>query len=448
MVRARASAGVLVAALAAGLMDAATVGAPTRSAPRALVAEYDGIIHPVAAEYIADAIARADDHGATLTLLVLRTPGGLLESTRDIVSRILAARAPVVVFVGPTGARAASAGFLIVLAADVAVLAPGTHIGAAHPVAAAGGGATSETLEKKAVSDAAAYARSLAATRGRNEPLAAEAVTESRSFTHREALDASPPLADFSAQDVEGVLRALDGRTVRRPDGSQVELRTQGTAVERVEMTRRQRFLSALAHPQIALLLLSLGMLGLTVELWNPGSIVPGVAGGVCLLLAFFAFQVLPLDVVGLLLVGLGMALLLLELKVPSFGVLGIGGAVSLFMGAVMLTDEIPGVDVGYDVIVAVVGALAVVMLFLGRLALASQRRAPVTGADGLVGEVGTTLGALAAGATGQIRVHGEIWRAVSPTAVAPGQRVVVTGVHGLTLSVEPAASTPEGASP
>lgn len=320
MVRARASAGVLVAALAAGLMDAAAVGAQPRFAPRALVAEYDGIIHPVAAEYIVDAIARADDQGATLTLLVLRTPGGLLESTRDIVSRILAARAPVVVFVGPTGARAASAGFLIVLAADVAVLAPGTHIGAAHPVAA-GGGATSETLEKKAVSDAAADARTLAATRGRNEPLAAEAVTESRSFTHREALEVSPPLADFSAQDVEGVLRALDGRTVRRADGSQVELQTRGVAVERVEMTRRQRFLSALAHPQIALLLLSPGMLGLTVELWNPGSIVPGVAGGVCLLLAFFAFQVLPVDV-----------------------------------------------------IVAVVGALAVVMLFLGRLALASQQ--------------------------------------------------------------------------
>lgn len=447
MVRARASAGVLVAALAAGLMDPAIVGTQAKAAPRALVAEYDGIIHPVAAEYIADAITRADDEGATLTLLVLRTPGGLLESTRDIVSRILAARAPVVVFVGPTGARAASAGFLIVLAADVAVLAPGTHIGAAHPVAAAGG-ATSETLEKKAVSDAAAYARSLAATRGRNEPLAAEAVTESRSFTHREALDAAPPLADFSAQDVEGVLRALDGRTVRRADGSQVELRTEGISVERVEMTRRQHFLSALAHPQIALLLLSLGMLGLTVELWNPGGIVPGVAGGLCLLLAFFAFQVLPLDVVGLLLVGLGMALLLLELKVPSFGVLGIGGAVSLFIGAVMLTDEIPGVDVGYDVIVAVVGALAVVMLFLGRLALASQRRAPVTGADGLVGELGTSLGALGPGATGQIRVHGEIWRAVSPSAVVPGQRVVVTGVHGLTLSVEPAASTPEGASP
>ena len=168
MVRAGASGGVLAAVLAAGLMDAAIVGAQPRSAPRALVAEYDGIIHPVAAEYITDVIARADSEGASLTLLVLRTPGGLLESTRDIVSRILAARAPVVVFVGPTGARAASAGFLIVLAADVAVLAPGTHIGAAHPVAA-GGGATSETLEKKAVSDAAAYARSLATTRGRNE---------------------------------------------------------------------------------------------------------------------------------------------------------------------------------------------------------------------------------------------------------------------------------------
>jgi membrane-bound serine protease (ClpP class) len=444
MVRIGASAVVLAVALTAGSMHVASVGAQSSRAPRVLVAEYDGIIHPVAAEYIADAITRADREGAAFTLLVLRTPGGLLESTRDIISRILAARAPVVVFVGPTGARAASAGFLIVLAADVAVLAPGTHIGAAHPVAA-GGGATSETLEKKAVSDAAAYARSLAAMRGRNEPLAAEAVTESRSFTHREALEASPPLADFSAQDVESALRALDGRTVRRADGSQVELRTEGLAVERVAMTRRQHFLSALAHPQIALLLLSLGMLGLTVELWNPGGIVPGVAGGVCLLLAFFAFQVLPVDVVGLLLVGLGMALLLLELKVPSFGVLGIGGAVSLFMGAVMLTDEIPGVRVGYDVIVPIVVALSAIMLFLGRLALASQRRLPITGAEGLVGEIGTALSAMAPGEIGQIRVHGEIWRAASPAAVPRGQHVRVTSVTGLTLAVEPVLPPPEG---
>jgi membrane-bound serine protease (ClpP class) len=200
------------------------------------VAEYDGIIHPVAAEYIGDAIARADAVGAELFLLILRTPGGLLESTRTINSQIMAARSPVVVMVAPAGGRAASAGFLIVLASDVAVLAPGTHIGAAHPVPA-GGSPQSATLEEKATSDAAAYARSLAATRGRNEALAAEAVTASRSFTDREALDASPPLAELSARDVDHALRALEGRTVRRVDGTEVTLRTAELTVERVAMT-------------------------------------------------------------------------------------------------------------------------------------------------------------------------------------------------------------------
>lgn len=407
------------------------------AAPRAVVTEYDGIIHPIAAEVFDQAITRADSIGAAVTVIELRTPGGLLDSTRTIVSRMMAARAPVVVFVGPSGARAASAGFIIVLAADVAVMAPGTHIGAAHPVTATGdsGG---NVMEKKATSDAAAYARTLATARGRNAALAAEAVTESRSFTDREALEATPPLVDFTARDVHELLRLLDGRTVTRTDGRRVTLHTADVTLDRVEMTRRQQLLSAIAHPQIAYLLLTLGMLGLTIELWTPGAILPGVAGGLCLLLAFFAFQVLPVDAVGALLIIFGIGLLVLELKVPSFGVLGIGGTLSLIIGSIMVTNDIPGVPVGYNVILPAAIALAAIILFLGRLALRSQRTRPVTGAEGLVGEHGNTLTTIAPGAPGQVTVHGEIWRAVSAVPLETGRPVRVSGVDGLTLSVDP----------
>jgi membrane-bound serine protease (ClpP class) len=417
--------------------------------PRAVIAEYDGIIHPIAVEFIDETITRADTSAAAVTVLVLRTPGGLLESMRSIVSRMIASRTPVVVFVGPSGARAASAGFIIALAADVAVMAPGTHIGAAHPVSAGGESPATETMAKKVAADAAAYARTLAQARGRNDALAAEAVTDSRAFTDREALAASPPLVDFVAASVDDVLRQLDGRPIKRFDGRTVTLHTTGVVTERMEMTRRQRFLGAIAHPQIAFLLLTLGMLGLTVELWNPGTILPGVVGGLSLLLAFFAFQVLPVNSIGLLLIVFGLGLLILELKVPSFGALGIGGTISLLVGSVMVTNDIPGVRVGYGVIVPVVLSFAAIILFLGRLALAAQRTTPVTGAEGLVGERGTALTAIDPAQPGQVRVHGEIWRAVSTVPLAAGRTVRVTAVEGLTLLVEPPESpTSQGEPP
>ena len=410
------------------------------SGGRAIVAEYDGIIHPIAAEFVDEAITRADTSGAAVLVLVLRTPGGLLESTRTIVSRMIAARTPIVVFVGPSGARAASAGFIIALAADVAAMAPGTHIGAAHPVSGTGE-KVDETMSKKVAADAAAYARTLAEARKRNVSLAAAAVTESRAFTDREALKASPPLIDLVAPDVKELLQKLDGRTIARFDGRLVTLQTKGAAIEHVEMTRRQRFLSAIAHPQIAYLLLTLGMLGLTVELWNPGAILPGVAGGLCLLLAFFAFQVLPVNTIGLLLVVFGLALLVLELKVPSFGVLGIGGTVSLLFGSLMLTREVPGIRVGYGVIVPTVLALAGIVLMLGRLAFAAQRAPSVTGLEALIGEYGRTLTAISPGDFGQVGVHGEIWRATSHAPIAVGAPVRVARVNGLTVHVEPVDS-------
>ena len=409
--------------------------------PVVIVAELDGIIHPISAEYLTEAIDDADAAGASVVVFVLRTPGGLLDSTRTIVSRMISSRAPVAVLVGPSGARAASAGFIITLAADVAVMAPGTHIGAAHPVAG-NGQAMDETTSEKAASDTAAYARSLAEARGRNVPLSEEAVIESRSFTDGEALQAAPPLIDFIASDVNDLLAQLDGRSVTRFDGRVVTVQTANAEIRRVNMTRRQEFLSAIAHPQIAYLLMTLGILGLTVELWNPGGIVPGVAGGVSLLLAFFALQILPVNTTGLLLVLFGLALLISELMVPSFGVLGIGGATSLVIGSVMMTREVPGVSVGLGVILPTTLGMVAIVLFLGRLALKAQRQPPATGAAGLIGVEGRTRDAITPAAPGQIDVHGEIWRAVSAVPLTVGQPVRVVKVEGLTLLVEPAGAS------
>jgi membrane-bound serine protease (ClpP class) len=434
---------LIAAALVAASSALGRTQSPAADRPRALVAEVDGIIHPVSAEYLTETINQADTTGADVVVFVLRTPGGLLDSTRTIISRMITSRAPVVVFVGPSGARAASAGFVITIAADVAVMAPGTHIGAAHPVSGSGQ-PMDDTTAKKAASDTAAYARSLAEARGRNVALAADAVLESRAFTDREALEASPPLIDFTAQDVDDLLRQLDGRTIRRFDGRTTTIDTTGAEIVRLDMTRRQRFLSAIAHPQVAYLLLTLGALGLTIELWNPGAIVPGVVGGLSLLLAFFALQILPVNTTGLLLVAFGLGLLILELKVPSFGVLGIGGTVSLLVGSIMLTREIPGlpgVAVSLTLILPVVLGLAAIFLFLGRLALRAQARPPTTGVEGMVGEEGRAQTPIAPDVPGQVDVHGEIWRAYSREPLPAGARVRVVEVTGLTLLVEPAAS-------
>jgi membrane-bound serine protease (ClpP class) len=411
-----------------------------------IVTEIDGIIQPITAEYFIDAIDAADTSDAELVVLVLRTPGGLLDSTRSMVSRMITSRAPVVVFVGPSGARAASAGFILLIAADVAAMAPATHAGAAHPVSGSGE-KMDDTTSQKAASDAAAYVRTLAEARGRNVPLAAEAVLQSRAFTDRESLDAMPALVDLSAKNVDDLLMQLDGRTIKRFDGRMTTVHTRGAEVRRLDMTRRQTFLSAIAHPQVSYILMTLGLLGLTVELWNPGLIAPGVAGGVCLLLAFFAFQILPVNMAGLLLVVFGIALLILELKVPSFGALGVGGAVSLILGSVMMTDVVPGVRVGLGVILPAAIGFAAVFLFLGRLALTAQMRPAVTGVQTLVGQIARVRAPTAPGEPGFVDIRGEIWRAVSSVALPAGTPVRVLRVDGLTLTVEPADLTsPKGA--
>ena len=410
--------------------------------PFALVAELDDIIHPITAEFITGVIDEADTSGAVVVVIVLRTPGGLLESTREMVSRMITSRAPVVVYVSPSGTRAASAGFVLTIAADVAVMAPGTHIGAAAPVSGTGED-IGDTMEEKVTSDTAAYVRTLAEARGRNVELAELAVTESRAFTESEALQAEPPLIDFIAQDIGELLRELDGRTITRFDGRTVTLATAGIQTEDRVMTRRQQFLSAIANPQIASLLLTLGMLGLTIELWNPGGIVPGVVGGLCLLLAFFAFQILPINATGILLIIFGISLLTFELMVPSFGVLGIGGAVSLVVGAIMLSDSVPGLSVDLRVLIPPLIAAILLFAFLGRLAVQAIRRPAVTGAEGLIGATGTTGGALSADSPGFVLVHGELWRATSRQPVDAGRSIRVVRRDGLTLVVEPSGAQP-----
>ena len=370
--RTLAAAGLL--AVASGVAPILMASAPDGPQPVVYLAEVDGIIHPVSAEYLRGAIAQADSAGAALIVITLRTPGGLVDSTRDINTAILAAKTPVVVFVGPSGSRAASAGFLITMAADVAAMAPGTHIGAAHPVAG-NGQQVDEVMAKKMASDVAGYARTIATQRKRNVDLVEKAVTESRTYTEHEALEAKPPLIDLLASDVPDLLRKLDGRTVNRFDGHAVTLHTANAVTRSVSMTWAQRTLSALAHPQIAYLLLMLGTLGLTVELWSPGAVLPGVAGGICLLLAFFAFQVLPVSAAGILLIMFGIVLLVLEVKVTSYGVLAVGGIVSLLLGSLMLVDSpLPELQVGLRLIVPVSLAVGGIVLFLVRLAVGAQR--------------------------------------------------------------------------
>jgi membrane-bound serine protease (ClpP class) len=413
-------------------------GAQGQPAPVIYTAEIDGIIHPVAAEYIRGVIAKADASGAALVVLTLRTPGGLLDSTRDINNAIIHAKTPVAVFVGPSGNRAASAGFLITIAADIAAMAPATHIGAAHPVGG-NGEKVDDTMAKKMASDVAAYARTLATQRKRNVALVEQAVLESRSFTEQEALAAAPPLIDLVANDVPDLVRKLDGRGVTRFDGTRQTLHTAAASTTNVAMTWQQRVLSAVAHPQIAYLLLTLGTLGLTIELWSPGAILPGVAGGICLLLAFFAFQVLPVSYAGILLILFGLALLILEVKVTSFGLLAVGGVISLFLGSMMLIDSpLPELQVGLRLIVPVTLAISFVLLFLVTLAVRTQRAPAVTGVSGMLGEIGYAIDPITAGRTGHVRTHGELWTASADEPIAAGSAVRVTAVDGLRLRVAP----------
>ena len=315
-------------------------------------------------------------------------------------------------------------------------MAPGTHIGAAHPVEG-GGAAMDETSSKKAAEDVAAYVRTIATKRGRDAQLAEQAVLQSKAFTEEEAAKATPPLIDLVASSRDEFLEKVDGRTVTRFDGRTIVLRTSGARVVAVEMTLRQRILSSVAHPNIAYILLSLGMLGLTIELWSPGAILPGVVGGLSLLLAFFALQVLPINYAGLLLMLFGLLLLVLELKVTSYGLLTVGGLISLIFGSLMLIDSpVPELQLSLGLVMSVILGFTAIAAFLVRLAVAARKIRPVTGAEGLVGERGEALTPIAPGAPGRARVHGEIWNVMAGESIASGARVMVTNLNGLTLTV------------
>lgn len=396
-------------------------------------ARIKSIVHPISSELILDAVRAADAAGAAALVLELDTPGGLMTSTRDITTGILGARTPVVVYVSPSGAQAASAGFFILMSADIAAMAPGTNTGAAHPVGA-GGEDIEGTMAKKVEEDSAANIRSMARRNNRNVELAQAAVLQSRSFTADEALEGK--LIDLIAPSFDKLLEALDGRTVRRGD-TVVTLHTKGARVEEVELSPLRRILAVIAQPDIAMILLTLGGLGMYFELMSPGAILPGVVGGICLILGFFALSVLPVDYAGVALLILALVLYIAEVKVVSHGVLGIGGTIALVLGALMLfKSPEPALRVSLEVIVSLALFSLAVVGFLMTMAMRA-RGAPVrTGTEGLVHEIGTARSTI--DPRGKVFVHGEIWDAVSDEPVAAGDPVEVLAVRNLTLAVRP----------
>jgi membrane-bound serine protease (ClpP class) len=389
----------------------------------------------VAADFVREAVTEAAAADAAALVLELDTPGGLLTSTRDITRALLQAEIPVVVWVGPAGAQAASAGFVVLMAADVAAMAPGTNAGAAHPVDGSGGDVEGH-LGKKVEEDAAAQVRALAARHGRNVELAQAAVLESRSFTAEEAL--RERLVEVLAPGLPDLLRAIDGRQVRRGEES-AALRTAGATVRRVEMGRVQRLLAVIAHPNIAYLLITVGFLGIYFELANPGVVLPGVVGALCLLLGFYGLSVLPLNYAGVGLIGLALLLFLAEIKVTSYGLLTVAGTLALVLGSLMLFDTPDlALRVSRPLIAGVAAAAATVAGFLTFLVVRTFRTPVATGAEGMLGGRGVARGPLAP--SGKVFVRGELWNAVAEQAVAAGQAVEVVGQEGLTLRVRPLA--------
>jgi membrane-bound serine protease (ClpP class) len=399
------------------------------------VVELDGVVHAVSAAHVVQAIERADARGAPLVVIRIDTPGGLDSSMRQIVDKMLNCRTPVAVFVGPSGARAASAGFVITVAADVAAMAPGTNIGAAHPVA--GIGQMDEVMSKKVTSDAAAYIRGKAERRGRNVEMAEKAVVESKSFTEKEALELK--LIDLVAKDVDDLLKQLDGREVRRFDGSKVKLQLAGQVTTDVRMDWRQAILSAIARPEVLFLLLLGALAGLGAEISHPGLIFPGVLGTLCLILFLFASQIIPVSGAGVLLIVLAVALFVAEVKVASYGLLTVAGLVAMILGAMMLVDsELPELRVDPWTLLPVILVFAAFTIALVRLVLQAQRRTAQTGREGLVAQRGQAETGLEP--EGWVVVQGERWRARSAEPVAAGETVVVEAVEGLLLRVRKGA--------
>ena len=437
---------------------------PPDSAQRrsAIVLSLDGIVGPATADYLIRGLAAAHGQNAAAVILRIDTPGGLDTSMRDIIRAILASPVPVITYVSPNGARAASAGTYILYASHVAAMAPATNLGAATPVALGGGfpkpdekepgsgdkpgdkpaaeqpkgkpaaAPPKDAGESKAINDAVAYIRSLAALRGRNADWAEDAVRSAASLSAREAH--AQNVIDLIADDIPDLLEQADGRTVR-VGNSQIELQTKGLQVQHREPDWRTRVLSVITNPNLALMLLMVGVYGLIFEFMNPGALYPGVVGAICLLVGLYALSALPLTYAGLALVLLGAALMVTEIFTPSIGILGIGGAISFVLGSLLLVDtESPAYEVSLPLVAGVAVASLGMTFLIARLALRSRRAPIVSGAEALIGQRIKVLSWN--GEQGHVAASGERWRAVGPAGLAPGDTVVIAAVHGVTLHV------------
>jgi membrane-bound serine protease (ClpP class) len=432
-----------------GLAAALTLGQGQPHAPTGILLPVSGPIGPATSDYFVRALRDAAAGQATLIVVTLDTPGGLDTAMRDMVQAILASDVPVVTYVSPSGARAASAGTFLLYASHVAAMAPATNLGAATPVQIGGPSAPSSApdakdaeaaaapesaLERKSVNDAVAYIRSLAELRGRNVAWAEAAVRDGASLTADAAL--AEGVVDVVATDLPELLQAIDGRIVRLKSSS-ATLRTAGIVLRDVQPDWRTELLSLLTNPNVAYLLMLIGIYGLLLEGYNPGTVLPGVVGAISLLLALFAFQVLSVNYAGLALIGLGVLLIVAETFVPSFGALGLGGIIAFVMGSIMLLDtDVPGFSIAWQLIGAMALAGALVLLAIVSFAIKARRRPVVSGVEGLLREYAEAVESFER--QGFVRVHGEIWNAVSREPVREGQRLRIRRIDGLTLEVEP----------
>ena len=401
----------------------------------------DSIVHPIAADFLADALDQADQAGASLLVIELDTPGGLATSMHEMTTAMQEATTPVAVYVSPAGARAASAGFFLLMAADVAAMAPGTNTGAAATITAEGGDLP-ETLQKKVEQDSRAAIRAMAQRRGRNIEMAERAITDAEAFSSSEALEGG--LIDLIAGDFENLLEQLEGREIIKVEGREgVRLELARAEIRSVRMTAVQRFLATLIGPNIAMALLSFGALGLLIEIYNPGSIFPGVVGAICLILGAYGASLLPVNYAGLALMLLALLLFIAEIKITSFGLLTVGGVISLVLGGLLLfRSSEPALRVSYGML----GSVAVFALLtagaLAMLATRAMRQQVSTGAEGLIHRQAEVRIALApdnpSSSQGKVFLHGELWNAVSDVPVAVGEQVEVVEVDRLTLKVRP----------
>jgi membrane-bound serine protease (ClpP class) len=398
--------------------------------------DIDSVIHPITTEIVTDAVNQARTRASAVLLVRLNTPGGLMSASQEIVERLIASPAPVVTWVAPSGAHAASAGFFLLLAGDVSAMAPGTHTGAASPVML--GRELDPVLRRKVESDAGAWLRSIASRRGRNATLAEKAVSEAKSFTEQEALDAN--LINLIAKDETELLGRLDGMVITRFDGTKQTLALKDAKISVYQLSLRQKMLKAVSDPNLALVVLLLGALGLYVEFSTPGLVVPGVAGAILLLLGLSAIALLPLNWLGVALIVLAIALFVLEAKFTSFGILGAGGAAAMILGALFLVEGPPEFRIGLGTAIGIALPFGVISVFLTTLVIRAHGEKTQTGVSGLVGESGIARTAL--NPEGKILVHGEYWDATSSVAVTEGTRVRVLSVDGMRLIVEPVQNT------